>query len=476
MKNKKLYLALCVVAAIAAFVGILFWIFAPDSETVAAAGSALALLCGVVPAAPIVTDPNGPASASGSQTANPAVLSANVEGGNIVRPEVNKPTVSQTITKVMPSLYPLDTMLRELRTGKTKSDIYEYFSVVARGTFAKVKSAGTETAAPAIATVSLDSAHMLSLDGNLIVPEYEATSPSAQATKVSGGVAKRPLVLHIVGVNYANQSIEVIALNASHVPAFAQGTVLYRGGTAKDQLAAMSDDPQILPTKDFNYCQINMCTISQSKLQALQEKEVAFGMAELQEQAIMDFRYQNEVSALFGYGREIIDPKTQKAKYTMSGFVQKVSKFLTKGSSASSLTKDVINGWMADIFDCNNGSDTRVMLYGADFATAMANSAVFEKQLEAGKTEIKFGLKWNSIETNHGTLLCRMHTGLGMNGYGSTAMVIDPANIRRVEQMPLTEEQLDLDRSGRRRTDDVRLMESFTLEVTNPDTHAVLFA
>lgn len=466
MKNKKLYLALCVVAAIAAFVGILFWIFAPDSETVAAAGSVLTMFA------------SAPIAASAEATVNPSVTSVNEQTSatdDFKRPEINKPTVSQTITKVMPSLYPLDTMLRELRTGKTKSDIYEYFSVVARGTFAKVKTAGTETAAPAIATVSLDSAHMLSLDGNLIVPEYEATTPSAKAAKVSSGVAKRPLVLHIVGVNYANQSVEVIALNASHVPAFAQGTVLYRGGTAKDQLAAMSDDPQILPTKDFNYCQINMCTISQSKLQALQEKEVAFGMAELQEQAIMDFRYQNEVSALFGYGREIIDPKTQKAKYTMSGFVQKVSKFLDKGS-ASSLTKDVINGWMADIFDCNNGSDTRVMLYGADFATAMANSAVFEKQLEAGKTEIKFGLKWNSIETNHGTLLCRMHTGLGMNGYGSTAMVIDPANIRRVEQMPLTEEQLDLDRSGRRRTDDVRLMESFTLEVTNPDTHAVLFA
>ena len=85
-------------------------------------------------------------------------------------PQVNKPTVSQTITKVMPSLYPLDTMLRELRTGTTKSDIYEYFSVVARGTFAKVKIAVTETSAPAITTITLDSAHMLSLDGNLIVP------------------------------------------------------------------------------------------------------------------------------------------------------------------------------------------------------------------------------------------------------------------------------------------------------------------
>lgn len=317
MKNKKLYLALCVVAAIAAFVGILFWIFAPDSETVAAAGSVLTMFA------------SAPIAASAEATVNPSVTSVNEQTSatdDFKRPEINKPTVSQTITKVMPSLYPLDTMLRELRTGKTKSDIYEYFSVVARGTFAKVKTAGTETAAPAIATVSLDSAHMLSLDGNLIVPEYEATTPSAKAAKVSSGVAKRPLVLHIVGVNYANQSVEVIALNASHVPAFAQGTVLYRGGTAKDQLAAMSDDPQILPTKDFNYCQINMCTISQSKLQALQEKEVAFGMAELQEQAIMDFRYQNEVSALFGYGREIIDPKTQKAKYTMSGFVQKIGR------------------------------------------------------------------------------------------------------------------------------------------------------
>ena len=465
MEKKKVYLAVAAVAVIAVVVALVSCVCGACVDVAEVISSGAAVLCAAPLAATAEVTHQGVAKSVGDDSG--------MDDFNV--PQVNKPTVSQTITKVMPSLYPLDTMLRELRTGTTKSDIYEYFSVVARGTFAKVKTAVTETSAPAITTIALDSAHMLSLDGNLIVPSYEATNAGAKATKVSAGVAKRPLVLHIVGVNYAGPSIEVIALNASAVPALAVGTTLYRAGTAKDQLAAMSDDPQILPIKDRNYCQINMCTISQSKLQSLQEKEVTFGMAELQEQAIMDFRYQNEVSALFGYGREIIDPKTNKAKYTMDGFVQKVSKFLDKGT-ASSITKEVINGWMADIFDCNNGSDTRIMLYGADFATAMANSAAFEKQLEAGKTEIKFGLKWKAIETNHGTLLCRMHTGLGMNGYGSAAMVIDPANIRRVEQIPLTEEQLDLDKSGRRRTDDVRLMESFTLEVTNPDTHAVLFA
>ena len=116
MKNKKLYLALCVVAAIAAFVGILFWIFAPDSETVAAAGSVLTMFA------------SAPIAASAEATVNPSVTSVNEQTSatdDFKRPEINKPTVSQTITKVMPSLYPLDTMLRELRTGKTKSDIYE---------------------------------------------------------------------------------------------------------------------------------------------------------------------------------------------------------------------------------------------------------------------------------------------------------------------------------------------------------------
>lgn len=462
MEKKKIYLAVAAVAVIAVVVALVSCVCGACTDVAEAIDSGVAMLC----SAPMA------ATAAATQQETVKTVTGVDENGNFVTPEINKPTVSKTITKVMPSLYPLDTMLRELPKGTTNSDKYEYFSVVARGTVATVKTAST---ASAIAKISLASAHMLSLDGNLIVPAFEGKGPQSEAVAAKDSLAKNPLVLHIVKVDYAASEIEVIALNASKVPVIPQNTPLYRAGVAKDQLAAISDDPQILPTKDFNYCQINMCTISQSKLQALQDKEAAFGMAELQEQAIMDFRYQNELNALFGYGREIIDPHTNKAKYTMTGLVHKVGHVLDKGS-ASSITKEVINGWMAEIFSNNNGSDTRVMLYGPDFATAMANSAAFEKQLEAGKTEVKFGLKWKSIETNHGTLLCRMHSGLGLCGYGNAAIVIDPANVRRIEQIPLTEDALDLDKSGKRRTDDVRLMESFTIEVTNPDTHAVLFA
>lgn len=463
MKNRNLYKLLGIMAVIAvAIVGIAY-IFAPDSFIDFLTGAGGVMLAAAPAAAPAQT------MQGIVQTTTDASKTDDFQ-----TQEINRPSVSKSITKVMPSLTPLDTMLRELAAGTTKSDRYEYYSVVSRGTTATIKETVAETAAPEVAAIKLVSAHMLSLDGCLLVPSYEATASTDKATAVESGVAKKPLVLHIVEIDYAANQIKVIALNASHVPALTASDILYRMGSAKDQLAAISSDPQIMPTKDFNYCQINMCTISQSKFQQMQEKEVEFGMADLRESAILDFRYQNEVNSLFGFAREIIDPVSQKRKYTMDGFVRKISKFLDKGE-APSISSDVINGWMADIFDCNNGSDTRVMLYGADFATQMANSAVFSKQLEAGKTEIKFGLTWNRIETNFGSLLCRMHTGLGMNGYGNAAIVIDPANIRRIEQMPLTAETLDLDKAGQRRTDDVRLSESFTLEVTNPDTHAVLF-
>lgn len=392
-------------------------------------------------------------------------------------PEMNKPSVSSKLAKLMPSNYPIDTFLRQIGKGTTNSDRYEFYSIVARGVKAVVQSEVTaETDAPTTIKLS-EGVQSLSLDGDLLVPSYSVNTSTGKptATKVTDGVATRPLQLHIVGISYGGKSIDVVGINAP-CPALEADTELYRMASAKDQDAAISNDPMATPTKDFNYCQRNLCTISENSFQALQDKEIDYGMTEFKEQALYDFRYQAEITSIFGssyYGGELIDPNTQKRKLHMRGLLDFGIKSLPREDGVS--VEEFLNHAMQEIFSNNNGSEKRILLYGPEFATELANSGAWTKQLEAGKTEVKWGITWKVIESNFGTVLGLMHNALGMVGYGRAAILIDPANVRRIEQVPLSMNDLDLKKAGIRNSKDVLMEEAWTLEVTNPATHAMLY-
>lgn len=455
MKNKKIFsllgmLALVVIAAVAIFAQ--EWLM---QLFVCGGGE---LLCFSV-------------FAGAAETVQGTVAATTVDAqGNIKKPEVDKDTVSKKLAKLMPSKFPLDTITREMPKGRTKSDIYRYASVLSRSLECMVSETPKE--AKQLQELKLSTTHMISLDSNLLVPNFDATGPTAEATPTrDDALSVSPLILHVVGINHGSGMVSVIALNASTVPAIPASTHLYRTGVAKDQHVAMSEDPMVLPTFDQNYCQINMATVSEAYFQKLQEKEVEWNMKDMQESTMYDFRLQSELAMLFGYGREFVDPVTHRPKYTMDGFIRKIPSIRNEGTG---VTSAFLNKTMAQIYESNNGSEARICFYGSDFGLSMANNAAFEKQLEAGKTRVKFGITFNEVETNQGTLLMKKHDAFKLMGYGNAAMVIDPANFRKIVQKDLSWFDLDLEKAGKQRTNDRRIDESFTLEVTNPETHALI--
>lgn len=389
----------------------------------------------------------------------------------------NKSTISQKLAKINPARTPLDTVLRNISSGTTKSDKYEFYSIISRGIACKVKSSTIEDK---VIIIELESGiHHLSKDGDLMVPTYNVSSGAAEATD-KDSAAMVPLVLHIVDIDYVKKTISAVAVNAAPIALPAE-TVMYRMASAKDQDAAISNDPHATPTKDYNYCQRNIMTVSENAFQALQEKEIEFGMAEFKEQAFLDFRYQAETQTIFGPrtlvdgvvdGENFIDPITQKRKLHMRGLLD----FNIQNVTIPRNDPDAaINSMMEQMFSVNNGSDERIMLYGAGFATFLANSNIWTKQMDAKSTEVIFGIRWKTIESNFGVLRCIYHPALSLLGpYTDCAIIIDPTNIRRVDQIKLHQRKLDLQTAGIRNSMDVLLEESWTLEVVNPSTHGLV--
>lgn len=391
---------------------------------------------------------------------------------------INKATVSQKLAMIQPSRSPLDTFLRNIHSGNTKSDKYEFYSIVSRGVASKVggtTAISFPTGGSTVMKIKVapGGIHHLSKDGDLLVPSYNVADGVAAKTD---GLATRPLVLHIVAINYVESTIDVVA-NAVSGAAIEVGTEMFRMASAKDQDAAISDDPHATPTKDYNYCQRNIVTVSENAFQALQEKEVEYGLAEFKEQAFADFRYQAELTSIFGAGvfggnEALIDPYTQKRKLHMRGLMD------FGIQSIELVASDVdasINNMLEKMFSVNNGSEERLMIYGAGFGTQLSNSKNWVKQLEAKQTDVAWGLRWKMFESNYGVVRAIYSPALTLAGYGGAALIIDPNNLRRIDQIKLHERKLDLQTAGIRNTKDVMLEESWTLEVTNPTTHGLIY-
>lgn len=422
---------------------------------------------------------------------------ARVDGsGNIGKHEINKATTSSKLAKIGWSNAPLDTFLRNIGKGKTNSDTYQFFSVTARGV-ACTSTAGASFNAKSFTIPMATGGQSLSKSGVLIAPAYTVDS-TGKAKKVTSGVALKPVMLHIADVNYSQDPIQVTVapLNFNSVDTTTGAevnfkTTYYRAGVACDQDVAITDDPQAMPTKDFNYCQRMLCTISENVYQAMQDKEVEYGLNDFRDQAILDFRLQSEMAAIFGggaakggdvsKGESFVDPKTNKRKLHMRGVLDFDIQHIERGKAedGSAIQSEEIDAYlnrvMEQMFSVNNGSSERLLIYGAGFATALANSKWWQKQLEANKTEMKWGVTWKMVESNFGSLRGIMDPALSLTGpYSNCALIIDPAHIRLVEQVPMQQRKLDLVSAGIRNSNDIVLEESITLELTNPKAHGLL--
>ncbi len=459
MKNKKIIyglfaLAVCIVAAVAM----------QELMAVFSAGGYALALAGV--------------AATADQTNHGTVTTTKSVGedGTVTDQDINKPTISQKITKINPSLFPMDTMLRELETVPCKSFEYEYYSVRGRGVESTIKTAysvtsGSESGAK---QVEVTNGHIFSLDGNILFPTINVDNDTKVATPLDSGISLNPLICHIVSVdNIAQGKITIYPVNAAVLPALAADTPIYRLGVAKHENAGMSEDPSQMPYSDSNFCQIHMTTISETLYQRLTEKEVQFGLLDMKEQALLDFRMTNEADSIFGVKQKFVDPVTRKVKYMSDGLLRKIDKHLDMGTE-SKVTNDMIYGWASDIFCGNNGSERRIMFYGKDFGRSMAAAPTIEKQLEADKTEVVFGISFHRIETTDGVILMKPHDLLNEYGYTKAAVVVDPANVYRAVQKQLEATPLKRDEAGLSRSTDIRLDESHCLAVTNPDCHAII--
>ncbi len=378
-------------------------------------------------------------------------------------------SIRQNITKMKPSATPLDTIIRNVGlVVPVKSWQSEWYAVDSRGIADTVKTqlnaSSGSVAQWSTHALIVNNPHIWSIDDNILVPTIN-------------GNDSLPLVFHVVAKNASTYTLTVIAANGTgthdgDTPVIAVGVGLVRIGNAKSELDAQTSPYAVFPQKSSNYCQVHMAQVEESMYDKLHEKEVNWDITDYRAESIYDMKRSMELANLFGYKLKLYDSVGEDWKYLSGGITRYITKGLTYVSGA--LDKGVYIGWNKTIFDGNSGSDTRVLFAGSTLLAELHECETVNRQIDAKNVEVMFGIKFNKIETNFGTLLVKHHKLFNDCGWATKGIVLDIANLEKHIFKPLQTTSLELKKTGIKNANAFVIDEAFCLATRYPDTHALI--
>jgi len=430
-------------------------------------GLSLAILVGFVDVSALM---------GGSTLAMAAGAGTTIEGEAATTTEVKEVSselldnsIRKNITKMKPSATPLDTIIRNVGlVVPVKSWETEWYAVDSRGIADTVKtefaaSSGTN-AVWTIHDLIVTNIHIWSIDDNVLIPG-------------KNGNDSKPLVLHVVGKVASTNTLAVVAVNGtgSHdadIPKLIVTTALTRIGNAKSELDAQTSPYAVFPQKSSNYCQVHMAQVEESLYDRLHEKEVNWDITDYRAESIYDMKRSMELTSIFGAKLKLYDSVGEDWKYLSGGITRYITKGLTYTSG--SLNKAQYLAWNKSIFDGNSGSDVRVLFAGSTLLAELLACETVYRQVEGRNVEVMFGIKFNKIETNFGTLLVKHHKLFNDCGWTTKGLVLDIANLEKHIFKPLQTKSLELQKTGIKNANAFVLDEAFCLATRYPDTHATI--
>jgi len=379
-------------------------------------------------------------------------------------------TIDKKISLIRPDKHPLDTIVRNIGiVVPVQSFKTEYYAVETRGIEDTVKTQFASTTSSNNAlwkthSLIVTNIHIWQVDDNGFI----------QGTTGSDG---KEIVFHVIAKNATDYTLTIVTPNgtgdnAADLPLLVVGTKITRIGNSKAELDAQTSPFAVFPQKSYNYCQIHMAQVEEGLYAKLHSKEVQWNINDFRSEALYDMRRRMELSNLVGFKSMIYDSTGEDYKYMAGGIMRDISKALTY--SSTELDTDTFIGWTKDIFTGNNGSDTRVLFAGSTLMESMSKVPTVQKQLTAENVMVKWGVRFNRIETNFGELLVKHHTTLTDLGYTTKGVVLDMANIEKHVLKSLETRSVDLIKSGQKLANADNISEAYCLVAKNPDTHAVI--
>ncbi|MFI3268262.1 MAG: DUF5309 family protein, partial [Rikenellaceae bacterium] len=416
-------------------------------------------------------------------------------------PELLKEDISKTVTEMMPSRTPLDTITRNLKNRvPAKSQKIGYYQAsykpVKDYLDSTVSGAGSSSSTPAssftYSTTELTSIFVqvtnpdiwrtcdTMLMRDLVLPGTKGSarigSSGTHTEDVMFYVAKKDgYVFELIPVNGVMGSTSGSNSEKFVVPDFDSSVELIRMGQAKSELSISTDPFAIYPSLSWQYCQNFMAQIEESTFRRLTEKEVNWGFSNFEAVNILSMKMEMELSMLFGQDGEYTSGNDHT--YFTRGITRDIENVLEYGTSTTgdrTISKSQYNSWLKEVFDGNNGSSSRILFAGSGLVESLSQVDEFYKGIGTVTKDLSLGVDIRRIDTYFGTLDIVLAPLFKEAGWEDCGVILDLEHITKHEFIPLSVTELDLKKSGQKNADARVIQEVSALTLKYPDCHAII--
>lgn len=385
--------------------------------------------------------------------------------------------IDQNLVKIRPGLNRMDTILRYFKPVPTNNFEYDFYSIATKGLSNALNAAATIHDDTDVRNV-YGSAPLKG--GVTDVGEGDCFYVPSIA---GAGEDTTPLMLYVYEKDLDNSAIKFTiaedqmskttsnGTTTYSIPAIAKDIPIFLLSRAADELAVKTDAASVLPKPTHGYCQYHIAQIAQSTFEKMMDKKFQWDFSEVEEQVLYEYRRKVEGAILFNKGAKIWNRKLNKYVYTMSGITRQITKSYELDLSDMTKGNDALVSLEKYVFTGNSGSETRILLGGSEFIEAISKIKAVQKQQEAGNTEVVFGMTWNKIVSNFGTLLLAHAEIFDEYGWSDKGLVLDPVFLRKWQLQSFKAKPYDGEELMIMKGEMKVFSEVFGVSVYNPDVH-----
>ncbi|MFI3315094.1 MAG: DUF5309 family protein [Rikenellaceae bacterium] len=434
-------------------------------------------------------------------TGIPVTSTVTVSDAESYAPELNREDISSSVTMMMPSRTPLDTILRNLKRSKKTTaqkigyyqasykPIIDTFDTTATGdgsssgspasSYTYSEGSGVTTMFIKVSNPDIWRNHDTFVLRNLTLPGTTTSSSVGALLNFTDDVmffvlSKSGSVLEVTPIGGVKGKASSVNSDKYVMPDFASTDELVRMGQAKSELAISTDPFAIYPEINWQYCQNFMAQIEESTFHRLTKKDVTWGFSNFEMVNILSMKMEMELSMLFGQGGEYVSGNDHT--YFTRGITRDIEKVIEYGTSSGdrTISKDDYNSWLKEVFDGNNGSSSRVLFAGSGLIKSLSTIDEFDKTLSNVSKDATLGVDIRKINTYFGTLdivLAPLFREAGWEDYG---LILDLEHVVKHEFVPMSITDLDLKRSGLKNADAKVIQEVSALTLCYPDCHCII--
>lgn len=277
-------------------------------------------------------------------------------------------------------------------------------------------------------------------------------------------------VMYVTGVDTVGGDIDVTrSVGDTAAAAVNNGDALTIIGSAKPEGANVGTPHSYVETTPFNYVQIHEQVCGETNTQANTDTYINGSSKEQKRrEKAYEIRVDIERSFLLGERAEDLSDPNNPVRFT-GGFLYFAG---SNNQSSATLTHEVMEGWLEDVFAYTGGSSTRLLLASPSVITKLDLIAAGQIQT-VSSTNATYGIAVKTYVTGHGNLVVAKHHML-TGPYDGYAIAVDTDKVAYVYQQNLDLKLIrDVQPNGADRWEDAYRAHT-SLALMNPEVHGVL--